>query len=118
MTQGQIKISRELLSNVLNKQIFVVFCDRDGKTIRYYNNPRDFEEINIYELAHKCKKWACIQGYDCLSDTTIIGCCNSYLFKSGQSMNRSVCLESFLGNTECEAIFKACDYILKELSNS
>ena len=122
MTQEQIdeylqgdnpfKISKELLSNVLNKQIFVVFCDRDGKTIRYYNNPSELEEINIYELAHKCKEWACSKGYDCLSDTTTNMGCNSYLYEARKSMNRGVCLESFLGNMEYEAIFIACEWIL------
>ena len=125
MTQEQIdeylqgdnpfKISKELLSEVLKVNVKEFKIEKNE--LRYIiendtNNIPDLTYINIYELAHKCKEWACIQGYDCLSDTTIIGCCNSHLFKSGQFMNRSVCLESFLGNTEYESIFIACEWIL------
>ena len=125
MTQEQIneylwgdnpfKISKELLSAVLGSEVTNIekgCIEKEIKVTAYFDDARQRFHLNIHELAHKCKEWACIQGYDCLSDTTIIGRCNSHLFKSGQFMNKSVCLESFLGNTECESIFIACEWIL------
>ena len=76
-------ISKELLSEVLETKAWdikisnnILIClIGDGSEYR----------LNIHELAHKCKEWACTYKY---------------------------LLES--GSTEPEAIFKACQWILDQ----
>lgn len=65
-------------------------------------------------LAHKCKEWA--KNYTLVS---------AYYFENGEEgawccLHKDLCSvegEMFEADTEEEAIFKACDYILNELSN-
>lgn len=64
--------------------------------------------INIYELAYKCKEWANKQDYD-------NNCFVTILYENITS--RAIITEDgfgFYANTEPEAIFKACEWILKE----
>ncbi len=64
-------ISKELLSEVLDKDIFEyrhagfgTFTDKRYLVADYMKGVDIFTEtINIYELAHKCKEWAWDQGY-------------------------------------------------------
>lgn len=60
-------------------------------------------EINIYELAYKCKEWA-------------FG--KMFFLSSGFDTDGAFCLDrmnskSFIAETEPEAIFKACQWILE-----
>lgn len=52
-----MELSKELLSEVLNKNIssyeFDMYGNIDYKVINDYGS-----NINIYELSHKCKEWA------------------------------------------------------------
>ena len=67
--------------------------------------------INVYELAHKCKEWAKDKKYPISS---LVGSqCNNCQFP--ESSSGAV----FYGDTEPEAIFKACEWILnnKQPSN-
>lgn len=68
-----------------------------------YNHWND--AINIYELAHKCKEWALKHKKELLSctrkDKSI---CDIYGLVSPNF--------TFYGDTEPDAIFKACQYIL------
>ena len=105
--------SKELLSEVLEFEVTSIYIAPNLKFIEAQSENRD-ERVNIYELAHKCKEWA----YD-----------NGYYIDSGK--HKSYC-EAEIGDlwgeplglrpefkttTEPEAIFKACEYILKQLSN-
>lgn len=122
-------ISKELLSEVLGKTVDIVYTkDHVGNDFKTFIRPRygDFlDEINIYELAHKCKEWAKNKGYYLLSgiytynDKTdgTYDCLINQNFTyedDGCHITRSEsCLESFNGfGTEPEAIFRATQWIL------
>lgn len=108
--------SKELLSEVLKKDYNHI--EQYGNTICCRNmingELHDGWDINIYELACKCKKWA--KNYTLVS---------AYYFENGEEgawccLHKDLCNvggEMFEADTEEEAIFKACDYILNELSN-
>lgn len=106
-------ISRELLSEVLGTKTiqmnpilennnmvgYLVYGSQDTITQIRSNH----KQINIYELAHKCKEWALKKGYilhSSLSTFTV--------------MDKQDGI-SYYGNgfdNEPEAIFKACQWIL------
>lgn len=74
-------------------------------------------EINIYELAHKCKEWAYSQGYIISSGLTPVLGVNkdgwAEVFSSSTPLDGK--LHTFKQLSEPEAIFKASEYILKEM---
>ena len=107
-------ISKELLDEVLKEK--VLFIGSINKSILNYEVYSDFTcdkvaygEINIYELAHKCKEWAFnkggiditsgkrlgLDGWECLVFFGVIPC------------------DCYEADTEPEAIFKACQWILE-----
>lgn len=83
-------ISKELFSEVMNIKIEdIVDLKMFGKELNYYekcllnfcgdgrlSKYKDsiYKSVNIYELAHKCKKWAILNHYDftILIDTVVI----------------------------------------------
>jgi len=106
-------ISKELLSEVLEKSV-VSYTEISKNMIRVYLHKENYFEqgyidINIYELAHKCKEWALLNN-----NIKIY----SLLVKDGAKVNIHKVLKlgtidkTFRANTEPEAIFKACQYIL------
>ena len=114
-----LKISKELLSEVLNYEVDA-FLGINKNEIDY-TCCRDENEgyvdisINIYEFAYKSKEWAENKGYilfsknkECLIYSIdevydVIECLNQYE-------------DYFEGNTEIEAVIKACNWILEELN--
>ena len=103
-------ISKELLSEVLGIQILEVVPTK-GNVIWYVFKDcyegKDF--INVYELAHKCKEWAKNQGYYLLSALVkSSGICMFDLSHKKIDNYRNVTKR----NTEPEAIFAACQWIL------
>lgn len=117
-----MKISKELLSEVLSYKLSYKIkvhkiIVRTG-TLNYFYNIKDsygglFEAnayINIYELAFKCKEWASELDYEMESAT--------YRYNKGGYCFVSTFLNNtrFEARTEVEAIFLACEYILKELN--
>ena len=64
--------------------------------------------MNIYELAHKCKKWAYIQGY------SIVSCYQGNGHASITNIHDDYEFEEFSGKIEPEAIFKACEWVLRQ----
>lgn len=108
-------VSKELLSEVLDISL---------QNIRYSNATNFYEvfredlfnwsnggygrwsnlEVNTYELAHKCKEWAKVQQYPIGS---LVGSqCNIASFPE------SISGACFYADTEPEAIFKACQWVL------
>ena len=75
--------------------------------------------INIYELAHKCKEWAYSQGYIISSGLTPVLGVNkdgwAEVFSSSTPLDGK--LHTFKQLSEPEAVFKACEWILKEQNN-
>jgi len=109
-------ISKELLSEVLlcyisshsvNNNIVeytIIDCRKNMETYGDSEN----HEINIHELAHKCKEWALEQGYGLSSGIadhiTKIRFCTA----TNDCFNSNKC---FNQDTEVEAIFKSCQWI-------
>lgn len=109
-------ISKELLSEVLRTKIeeLKYIKDKDKKYRKEVFVISDFEgayDLSPIELAHKCKEWAQSKEYiifsknkECLVYSAdevydVIECLNQYE-------------EYFEADTEYEAIFKACQWIL------
>ena len=111
-------ISKELLSEVLEIKVFteiredddvrnniLVYWEFDG----YHNECRN---INIYELAHKCKEWAIgeygfsLHSFPCPDDTYT---CEIYKFHKSTGY---AIVDWFNCLSEVESIFKACQWIL------
>ena len=106
-------ISKELLSEVLGVYV------RDGWyfdcELLIYTNDKILgldenyhSQINIYELAHKCKEWAISKGW-VLHEVRNLK--EYIIYFSGDFREPS---NDFRADTEHEAIFQACEWILKE----
>ena len=112
-------ISKELLSEVLNLNMWKtdslnisidenkVYCN--GIFLGDLGYQQSSYVVNIYELAHKCKKWAFNNGFGLTS-----GLLNYSKTKIAVLENIDLLMPkiSFTGNTEPEAIFNACQWIL------
>ena len=99
-------ISKELLSEVLGFDPVVV--EYEGSMVICYEysakgKPVNGHEINIHELAHKCKEWA-LKVYNISLQS------NFYLDVSFCGFNGNS--KRFEAESEPEAIFKACQLIL------
>lgn len=106
-------ISKELLSEVLDRKV-VEFIEESwlcsSNTIVYILEDDVNEDfINIYELAHKCKEWAYSKGYVIVSMNNFKWC---YVNVSNLG---GLTLKEVNSDTEPQAIFKACEWILKNL---
>lgn len=115
--------SKELLSEVLEiNDINLIIYDIDFPNIieytQYANITRGVRstEINIYELAHKCKEWAISKGYDVLSGGLEAGLYSCYIDYADKryTLQMSPLYHTF-EDTEPEAIFNATQYIYDNL---
>lgn len=106
-------ISKELLTLILPypQNQFVDFVKENDTYLKYGARVQD--QINIYELAFRCKDWAKDKEYKIHSSptqkiewTAIAQNFDLNKFYYGQNQ--------FYALTEPEAIFKACEWILKE----
>lgn len=105
-----LKISKELLSEVLNLNI--TYIERCNNSIIYKISVYDREEeINIYELAHKCKEWVLKQGYRIIINYSKDIKVGIRILKSGKYVYSNE------NKSEVEAIVKACEWMLKEQNN-
>lgn len=109
-----LKISKELIRNVLEKETenlpddftfdiidnYIIFAD-DGECMF---------EVNIYELAHKCKEWSLTMGYFIYST-------NELAFIKTLSLETLDIVFSNGDMNECECILKACEWIFKQGEN-
>jgi hypothetical protein len=102
-----LKISKELLSEVLNLNI--TYIERCNNSIVYKVSVYDREEeVNIYEFVFKCKEWALTKGYFIYST-------NELSFIKTFSLET---IETFSNgkDTEIECILKACEWVLREVN--
>ncbi len=104
-------ISKELLSEVLKFDISHMTTKIDGH-VYYRIKNRYSGDISMYELAHKCKKWANKQGY-----TLTVVYAPDITMVYPMEIITGERLPFVKADTEPEAIFKACEWILKEKSN-
>ena len=107
-----LKISKELLSEVLNYEVDA-FLGINKNEIDY-TCCRDENEgyvdisINLYEFAFKCKEWAFKNKYKIQSQINASNKGHSHITKK----NDDCWAKGFFENTEIEAIIKACEFIL------
>ena len=115
-------ISTELLSEVLgidvakiieNSDRNISIYERDFKYPMSYNASA-YLTINIYELAHKCKEWAIKIDYKIESHIHFI---NKRIIGVASFNTQDNTTKFFQADTEPEAIFKACQWILEQRSN-
>ena len=109
----QVLPSKELLSAVLG--INCTFVDKlCGNQLGFKTDNKDFTHlINIYELAHKCKKWANKKYFIDIDSHS--GCARWGAEAVSHNGRPSVFYEQvFIGRTEPEAIFKACEWIMEQ----
>ena len=113
-------ISKELLSEVLNVENERIskkvdrFCfpTENIIAVSYYMED-GWQHLNIYELAHKCKEWAISKGYDILSGGLEASLYSCYIDYSDKRYTLQMTpLHHEFANTEPEAIFEACQWIL------
>jgi hypothetical protein len=106
-------ISKKMLSEVLNIEVTNFNNGLDGSLLPFQVADKEgWQTINIYELAFKCKEFALDKGYEIESSPNgwIRTSKNGYIIPNNN-------LTDFLGLSEYEAIFKAFNYILKEIDN-
>ena len=107
-------ISKELLSEVFGREVtdFEHYDNNVYRCTAYFDGFRHRFFINIYELAYKCKEWA--NNLPSKRYQLYSGICP-------KSLNYSVCsifsgaieqTEEIIANSELEAIFSACQWIL------
>jgi len=122
-------ISILLAEAVLEQQGRISTVQDSRNEIAFYGKESEFLGIyNIYELAHKCKEWAFTKGYlvtsgtnysdnylDDLPNNDLINWYSYAIEKPTsffQVMYEMDMPNCFDGDTEHEAIFKACQWIL------
>jgi hypothetical protein len=107
-------ISKELLSEVCNTDLtYMGKITLEDNSICLWDN-RESSDIymswNIYELTHICKEWAIKKGYGISVHSSEI---SGYIVE----INYGFDITDFHNISEPEAIFKACEWILKNDSN-
>lgn len=110
--------SKELLSEVLKGTFSGVKIDgcaisEKNNTLKIFMNIMFSYDINIYELAHKCKEWAKLKHF--IDIDSHCDCARWGAKATSHNGRPSVFYEQvFIGSTEPEAIFKACECILSQ----
>ncbi len=98
-------ISNELLSIILKTETFLPIWQNNYNEIVY--STKSYKEtgnsINIYELTHKCKKWIANKEHSC----------NSGISNKNHKAFCNLNGNTYFGETEPEAVFKATQYILE-----
>ena len=110
-------ISKELLSEICQTNLVSLGkLEVIGSDICLYDcsmQPDIYMCWNIYELAHKCKEWAYSQGYILFSKIRLNSSLASCYFDTmGKHDYEDGYHNDFRAETESEAIFKACQWIL------
>ena len=110
--------SKELLSAVLGYEILDEYIIL-GNQLQFKSWKVDdceiftnsFKSINIYELQHMMKEWALEQGYELTSNNNFC-----YVDLVLSTMGHYAVRVDFIADSEPEAVTKACEWILKEIS--
>ena len=97
-------ISKELLSEIMDDKVKSIRIMNDTIFIYFENNNQEYF-IDIYELAYKCKVWAYNNSYTLRSQLKVCYC----RFPNHNDIEEKI----FKADTEPEAIFKACQWILE-----
>ncbi len=110
-------ISKELISIILKQDINQIHLECD--TI-YYGEDfipslKDGFKIDIHNLAHKCKEWAMSQGFIILTYGEAYY--NVDVHRHANKSKFGHLVFEGTSETEPEAIFKACEWILLHLED-
>ena len=111
MEEGNKMISKELWSAVNNKPLpshLKLFGKKDVTAVV----GDDMISINIYELMSKCKVWA-INEYNIIMETRVYAD-DMYMVTLRENNDHTDFIRKSKKETEQEAVFKLCEYILKE----
>lgn len=104
--------SKELLSKVLGVYITEFFLDCESLVYVYdkiFNENEQYKnDINIYELAYKCKEWLIAK-----TDNDITISINRDMASVTLYIKEDADFHIEFADTEVEAIIKACEWILK-----
>ena len=110
-------INKELLSAVYpideTTETYVGIQESTGRVMWFgkeYNDCRS--EIDIHRVAHKCKEWALSKRYIINSGATTSNDWSSTIYKVIKENPYIKELSHTWGQSENEAIFKACQWIL------
>lgn len=115
-------ISILLAEAVLQQQGRISDVINSNNDITFYGKEHEFlGTYNIYELAHKCKEWA-IENDFCIISATFKEEDGCFEDNRKQGVNYAWAElygteKIFRADTEPEAIFKACQWILDEGEN-
>ena len=110
-------ISKELFSKVIGNDIDWCSKHPSEPVVEFHANNTNTicEHINIYELAHKCKEWAFDIGYSVES-------AKKNILEDKKMKSKWICcgftpeyniMPTSEADTEPEAIFKACQWVLE-----
>ena len=105
--------SKELLSEVFGREVSEIkntCTDKEIVIIAYFDGFRQAFTMNIYELAFKCKEWAFDKGFVLKSYKKQGALSGTYHYAIDINEN----VAEWLSNTEQEAIFKACEWIMEQ----
>ncbi len=119
----ELKISKELLSEVMGVQIFKCFVNNG---ICSYHDEYFYKDINIYEFVHlNLKQWAMNKGFQIISGLSdepahrrsgekAYAKINHYYGEGIDNLEYKY--KIIKANTETEAVIKASEYVLKEIN--
>jgi hypothetical protein len=127
-------ISKELLDKVMHIDLLrhdtkYKYVDASGKIsdssiiLNYKTSSGALKGyvLNIYELAHKCKKWANNLGFNIITEKVKANGYFSYVVKTDKALEDFGYMQQIEvvnynphNKTEPEAIFKACEWILSK----
>ena len=113
-------ISVDLLREVLKQPDIHIITLNNKSNLGYSIGYIKTSNINIYELAHKCKEWAVSKGYNLQSsmDTYDSPSCCIIWKMHGVFPYASNYKELIKADAEPEAIFNACEWVLNETTKS
>lgn len=117
-----MKVSKELLAQILGDEyldrVVEVIQIEDNYLRTYYDcgsgKPTGLGlEYNLYELAHLAKQWAYRKGFLLDSRVTLRGSC--FLLSSPVMFENEIS-KNFVCDSEPDAVFTACEWIMRNQS--
>ena len=110
-------MTKELLEQILeftSGNVWIIELESKYDDFEYLCTVGEWISINKYQLAFMCKNYALAKGYSLISQSREYckskGIC--FIYKDDWTSEfPDYCLESFSGESEIEAIFKATDWI-------
>ena len=106
-------ISQDLLTEVLNIDCYEVGVSRNTLTYQLVKGCKS--EINIYELAHKCKEWAMSKGFIVLTYGEAYYNVDVHYHSNKSKFGNLAFSET--AKEEPEAMFKGCQFILNQIKD-